>query len=113
MDMVLAKTDLSIAGRYAGLVNDADLRQKVFSEIEKEFHLTTEALWNITGQKGFLESNPTLARSIRERSPYLDPLNHLQVDLLRSFRAGHSDEAVKRAIYLTINGVSAGLRNSG
>ena len=113
MDMVLAKTDLGIAARYAALVNDVTLRGRVFGEIEREFHLTTKALFAITGQKSLLESNPTLARSIRERSPYLDPLNHLQVDLLRSFRAGRSEEAVKRAIYLTINGVAAGLRNSG
>jgi phosphoenolpyruvate carboxylase len=113
MDMVLAKTDLSIAGRYAGLVSDAALSRQIFSEIEREFDLTAQALFAITGQKEFLDSNPTLARSIRERSPYLDPLNHLQVDLLRSFRAGRSEEAVKRAIYLTINGVAAGLRNSG
>ncbi|MDE1941924.1 MAG: phosphoenolpyruvate carboxylase [Betaproteobacteria bacterium] len=113
MDMVLAKTDLSIAGRYAGLVSDPVLRKQVFSEIEREFELSSQALFAITGQKAFLESNPTLSRSIRERSPYLDPLNHLQVDLLRNFRAGRSEEAVKRAIYLTINGVAAGLRNSG
>jgi phosphoenolpyruvate carboxylase len=113
MDMVLAKTDLVIAQRYARLVSDEALRDAVFHEIRTEFELTTHALREITGQKEFLESNPTLARSIRERRPYMDPLNHLQVDLLRSFRAGEEGEDVKRAIYLTINGVAAGLRNSG
>ena len=113
MDMVLAKTDLVIAQRYARLVSDEALREAVFHEIRTEFELTTHALREITGQKEFLESNPTLARSIRERRPYMDPLNHLQVDLLRSFRAGEEGEDVKRAIYLTINGVAAGLRNSG
>ena len=113
MDMVLAKTDLVIAQRYARLVSDEALREAVFHEIRTEFELTTHALREITGQKELLESNPTLARSIRERRPYMDPLNHLQVDLLRSFRAGDEGEAVKRAIYLTINGVAAGLRNSG
>ncbi len=113
MDMVLAKTDLVIAQRYARLVTDEALRERVFSEIRKEFDLTAHALREITGQNDFLQTNPTLARSIRERRPYMDPLNHLQVDLLRSFRAGEEGEAVKRAIYLTINGVAAGLRNSG
>lgn len=113
MDMVLAKTDLVIAQRYARLVSDEALRDAVFHEIRTEFELTTHALREITGQKELLESNPTLARSIRERRPYMDPLNHLQVDLLRSFRSGEEGEAVKRAIYLTINGVAAGLRNSG
>ncbi|MDA8415675.1 MAG: phosphoenolpyruvate carboxylase [Betaproteobacteria bacterium] len=113
MDMVLSKTDLVIAQRYARLVSDVALREQVFSEIRKDFDLTVHALRGITGQKDFLQSNPTLARSIRERRPYMDPLNHLQVDLLRAFRAGDEGEAVKRAIYLTINGVAAGLRNSG
>jgi phosphoenolpyruvate carboxylase len=113
MDMVMAKTDFSIASRYAALVKDEALRNTIFSEIQREFHETSEALRAITGQSEFLQSNPTLARSIRERSPYMDPLNHLQVELLRRFRHGNDDEAVKRAIYLTINGVAAGLRNSG
>ncbi len=113
MDMVLAKTDLSIAARYAALVTDTVVRDNVFSDIEQEFNLTVKALLDITQQQDFLESNPTLARSIRERRPYLDPLNHLQVDLLRAFRSGRTEESIKRAIYLTINGVAAGLRNSG
>ena len=113
MDMVMAKADFSIATRYAALVGDVALRERIFSDIEQEFHATSKALCDITGQKHFLEANPTLARSIRERSPYLDPLNHLQVDLLHRYRAGNEDEVVKRAIYLTINGVAAGLRNSG
>lgn len=113
MDMVLAKTDLVIAQRYARLVTDEVLRDRVFGEIRQEFDLTAHALREITAQKDFLQSNPTLARSIRERRPYMDPLNHLQVDLIRAFRAGDEGEAVKRAIYLTINGVAAGLRNSG
>jgi phosphoenolpyruvate carboxylase len=67
----------------------------------------------ITGAAAFLEDNPALARSIRNRFPYLDPLNHLQIDLLRRYRAGQTDERTKRAIHLTINGLAAGLRNSG
>lgn len=113
MDMVLAKTDFSIAARYANLVEDEKLRQNIFSRIEKEFELTAQALCAITGQKHFLESNPVLARSIKERTPYIDPLNHLQVDLLGRYRRGDESESIRRGIYLTINGVAAGLRNSG
>ncbi len=113
MDMVLAKSDLGIAARYAELVSDKKLSQEIFSRIEKEWHATRDALLEITGQNGLLETNPSLLRSIRNRTPYIDPLNHLQVELLRRYRAGDADEAVKRAIHLTINGVAAGLRNSG
>lgn len=70
-------------------------------------------MFELTGRSELLADNPTLARSIRNRFPYLDPLNHLQVELLRRYRAGDTDERTKRAIHLTINGVAAGLRNSG
>ncbi len=113
MDMVLAKSDISIASRYAELVSDADLRQRVFSNIEQEWHRTVRWLLTITGQKTLLEANPTLARSLHSRSPYIDPLNHLQVDLLHRYRKGEADDKLKRAILLTINGITAGLRNSG
>jgi len=113
IDMVLAKTDLGIASRYAELVQDAALRVRVFGMIESEWHRTRTWLRAITGRTEFLEDNPTLARSIRNRFPYLDPLNHLQIELLERYRAGDTDERTKRAIHLTINGVAAGLRNSG
>ena len=113
MDMVLAKCDMSIASRYAELVGDAELRQRVFSNIEEEWHRTVKWLLAITGQKTLLDSNPALARSLHSRSPYIDPLNHLQVDLLRRYRKGGADDKLKRAILLTINGITAGLRNSG
>lgn len=113
MDMVLAKCDISIASRYAELVGDTELRQRVFSSIEQEWHRTVKWLLVITGQKTLLEANPTLARSLHSRSPYIDPLNHLQVDLLRRYRKGGADDKLKRAILLTINGITAGLRNSG
>ena len=64
-------------------------------------------------QQNFLESNPLLARSIRNRFPYLDPLNHMQIELLKRYRAGHMSEDVVTGIHLTINGIAAGLRNSG
>ncbi len=113
MDMVLAKTDLSIAARYAGLVNDEALSKSVFGTIEAEWHRTVDILFRITGATGFLADNAALARSIRNRFPYLDPLNHLQIELLRRYRGGQTDEKTKRAIHLTINGLAAGLRNSG
>jgi phosphoenolpyruvate carboxylase len=113
LDMVLAKTDLAIASRYASLVPDATLRANVFSAIDTEWHLTRRWLATITERTQLLADNPTLARSIRNRFPYLDPLNHLQVELLRRHRADGGDERLLRAIHLTINGVAAGLRNSG
>ena len=113
MDMVLAKSDFGIASRYAGLVNDAQLSERIFGRIREEWQLTVGYLLEITGQDELLQSNPTLARSFRNRSPYIDPLNHLQVTLLRRLRSGDTEEKVKRAILLTINGIAAGLRNSG
>ena len=113
MDMVLGKTDLAIAARYTELVPDQDLAERIFAIISSEWQRTIDMLRAITGATTFLEDNPTLARSIRNRFPYLDPLNHLQIDLLRRYRAGQSDERTRRAIHLTINGLAAGLRNSG
>ena len=113
MDMVLAKTDFAIGARYADLVPDVGLRERVFERLKAELEAARAALLAITGQKDFLETNLPLQRSFRNRTPYLDPLNHMQVELLRRFRAGDTDEAVGRAIQLTINGVAAGLRNSG
>ncbi len=113
MDMVLAKTDLAIAARYADLVPDRKLAVRIFSIIKTEWQTSVDMLRAITGATAFLEDNPALARSIRNRFPYLDPLNHLQIDLLRRYRAGQTDDKTKRAIHLTINGLAAGLRNSG
>ena len=113
MDMVLSKTDMGIASRYAELVPDEALRAAIFGEIEAEWLRTVESLFAITGANRLLADNPTLARSLTTRTPYIDPLNHLQVSLLHRHRAGDNDEQVKRAIHLTINGIAAGLRNSG
>jgi phosphoenolpyruvate carboxylase len=113
MDMVLAKSDLALASRYAELVGDARLRKKIFAAIEAEWHRTADALAQITGEKNRLESNPALARSIRHRFPYIDPLHHLQVELIRRYRAGLADERVQRGIHISINGIAAGLRNTG
>jgi len=113
MDMVLAKVDLAIASRYADLVGDAGLKERCFRRIQEEFASCLGALRAITGQQELLEENPSLKRSIQHRFPYLDPLNHLQVELLRRHRAGTSDERIERGILLSINGIAAGLRNSG
>jgi phosphoenolpyruvate carboxylase len=113
MDMVLAKTDLGIASRYAELVGDESLRNAVFGRIREEWEITRKHLLAIEEQEDLLADNPLLKRSIRNRFPYMDPLNHLQVELLRRHRAGDSDERVRRGIHLSINGVAAGLRNSG
>ena len=113
MEMVLAKSDLAVASRYAELVPDVALRDAVFGRIRDEWHRTVRAVQAITGQDSLLADNPALARSIRDRLPYLDPLNHLQLELLRRHRAGKSDDRVQRGIHLTINGIAAGLRNSG
>jgi phosphoenolpyruvate carboxylase len=113
MDMLLAKSDISIASRYAELVTDGELRERIFSRIQDEWHRTVRWLLAITGQGELLEANPALSRSLRNRSPYIDPLNHLQVELLRRYRSGETQERIRRAILLTINGIAAGLRNSG
>ncbi|MDR0217002.1 MAG: phosphoenolpyruvate carboxylase [Comamonas sp.] len=113
MDMVLAKSDLNLASRYSELVTDTRLRRRIFGAIETEWQSTVEALNSITGDKQRLEHNSALARSIRHRFPYIDPLHHLQVELVRRWRAGQTDDRVKNGIHLSINGIAAGVRNTG
>ena len=113
MDMVMAKSDLALASRYAELVNDARLRKKIFTAIEAEWHRTALGLALITGEKHRLANNAALQRSIRHRFPYIDPLHHLQVELVRRYREGKADERVQRGIHISINGIAAGLRNTG
>jgi phosphoenolpyruvate carboxylase len=113
MDMVLAKSDLALASRYAQLVPDARLRKRIFGAMEAEWHRTVDALALVTGEKQRLASNAALARSIRHRFPYIDPLHHLQVELVRRWREGQADERERRGIHLAINGIAAGLRNTG
>jgi phosphoenolpyruvate carboxylase len=113
MDMVLAKSDLALASRYAELVDDARLRKKIFTLIEAEWHRTADALSLITGEKQRLTSNAALQRSIKHRFPYIDPLHHLQVELVRRYRGGQTDERVQTGIHISINGIAAGLRNTG
>ena len=113
VEMALAKADLGIASLYASLVPEIDLRERVFSKLKAEFERTLSAVLAITGQRVLLEKNQVLARSIRLRNPYVDPMSLIQVDLLRRKRAGEDTDAVNRAIAGTINGISAGLRNTG
>jgi phosphoenolpyruvate carboxylase len=113
LEMLLAKADLSVAVRYKELVPDERLADEIFGRIRRELDLTVRSFFAITTNEGFLAGNPALARSIRNRFPYLDPLNHLQVELLKRYRAGDSAPKVHRGIHLTINGLAAGLRNSG
>jgi phosphoenolpyruvate carboxylase len=113
MDMVLAKSDIAIASRYSELVTDVALRERVFARVKREWKSSIDAVCAITRQETLLELNPLLARSIRNRFPYIDPLNHVQIELLRRHRAGDPDPAVVQGIHLSINGIAAGLRNSG
>ncbi|MBW8848666.1 MAG: phosphoenolpyruvate carboxylase [Burkholderiales bacterium] len=117
LDMVLAKTDLTLAERYVELVEDKKLGKRIFAAIRAEFDRTQAALSLITGDEKRLAANPSLARSIEHRFPYIDPLNHLQVELMRRYRRIAADdpamERVQRGIHLSINGIAAGLRNTG
>ena len=113
MDMVLAKSNPAIAARYADLVSDRELGLSIFAKIRTEWADTVRWVLAITGQTELLEKNPLLQRSIRNRFPYLDPLNHLQVSLLARSRRGEADSDLRTGIHLTINGIAAGLRNSG
>ena len=110
---VLAKSDMGLAARYAELVADEALRHRVFGMIVDEHRRTIAMHKLITGQDDLLADNPALARSVFNRFPYLEPLNHLQVELLRRYRSGDDDELVQRGILLTMNGLASALRNSG
>jgi phosphoenolpyruvate carboxylase len=112
MDMVLAKTDLAIASRYAELVTDAELRERIFTRIKAEWARTKKHLLAILEQDDCSPTTPCSALAA-SCSPYMDPLNHLQVELLKRHRAGETDERLARGIHLSINGIASGLRNSG
>ncbi|HKP84382.1 MAG TPA: phosphoenolpyruvate carboxylase [Pyrinomonadaceae bacterium] len=113
VEMGLAKADLSIARLYAGLVGDVVLREQVFSMLFEEFERTKAVVLRLTGQTTLLEQNPVLARSIRLRNPYVDPLSLIQVELLRRKRRGEDNDNLNYALAATINGIAAGLRNTG
>jgi len=117
LDMVLAKSDLRIASRYVELVEDKAVARRIFTLLKAEWQRADDALTMITGDTERLQSNPALARSIAHRFPYLDPLNHLQVELMRRYRNRREGQEgmdrVQRGIHLSINGIAAGLRNTG
>ncbi|KIQ17369.1 phosphoenolpyruvate carboxylase [Rhodococcus sp. MEB064] len=113
MAQVMAKSDLGLAARYSELVPDEKLRKTVFDMISTEHAKTVSMYLKVTGHDGLLDDNPALARSVFNRFPYLEPLNHLQVELLKQLRAGDDREQVKRGILLTMNGLATALRNSG
>ncbi|HEY9572007.1 MAG TPA: phosphoenolpyruvate carboxylase, partial [Pusillimonas sp.] len=120
MEQVLAKTDLGIARRYASLVPDKKLRETIFGRIQAEFELTL-SLFQRVSEHDLLANDPLLGAALSERFAYIDPLNHLQVELLRRHRlsagrsgkGGDEESRSQRAIHMTINGIAAGLRNSG
>jgi phosphoenolpyruvate carboxylase len=113
VELGMAKADLSIARQYTTLVTDASMRERVFRLITDEFERTREIVLELTGQSTLLEKNPVLARSIRLRNPYVDPLSLIQIELLRRKRAGEESDELNYALAATINGIAAGLRNTG
>jgi len=113
VELALGKVDLATARLYAALVEDAELRERIYGMFEAEFHRTVTAVLAVTRQTELLEINKVLGRSIRLRNPYVDPMHLIQVDMLRRKRAGEDTPEVNRAIAATISGISAGLRNTG
>jgi phosphoenolpyruvate carboxylase len=113
MEMVLAKSDMGIASHYAGLVEDAALAETLFGRIKDGWHASKDSLLGATGQAHLLEAHPALNNSIRLRLPYIEPLNLLQIELMKRHRAGEADERIGEGIQLTINAIATALRNSG
>jgi phosphoenolpyruvate carboxylase len=113
IDMVMAKTDMALASQYAAQVRPAALRRRIWQSIDAEWQRTQQAMVWITGQHKRLAHHPELARSLQQRFAYIDPLHHLQLELIRRHRSGNSDERIERGIHISINGIAAGLRNTG
>lgn len=113
IDMAMSKSDLSIAAIYSELVEDTQLRERIFAMIKAEWDKTTQALELITGNKRRLANAPQLADSIKRRMPHIYPLHRLQVELIKKSRQGIADESTQRGIHIAINGIAAGLRNTG
>lgn len=115
--LTLRKADMTIARLYAGLVEDPRIRQKILGVLEKEFALTEEAILTVSGQKQLLANEPVLLKSVQLRNPYIDPLNYIQIEMMRRLRSGklskEEEEATRGVIELTINGISGGLKNTG
>jgi phosphoenolpyruvate carboxylase len=113
MEMVLAKSDLTIAARYSDLVEDQGVRNHLFGRIRDEWQRSHDCLLEVTGESRLLEGNPPLENSILLRLPYIEPLNLLQIELLKRIRSGESGEQLRDGIHLTINAIATALRNSG
>jgi len=113
VEIAMAKADMTIARLYAGLVSDSSLCDRVFRMLREEFELTRKQILSLTGQNELLEKNAVIFRSIRLRNPYVDPMSLIQVDLLRRKRAGESETGLDYAIGATMNGIAAGLHNTG
>jgi phosphoenolpyruvate carboxylase len=113
VELALTKVDLTLAGLYAELVSDGELRERVFRVVVEEYRRTRRMVLSITGQRHFLEETPALARSLRLRNPYVDPLSMIQIELLRRKRNGEESDELDYVLAATINGIAAGLRNTG
>jgi phosphoenolpyruvate carboxylase len=113
MEMVLAKSDMEIAAHYADLVEDRALADRLFGDIRSGWNAAHDELLATTGQSALLEASPSLNNSIRLRLPYIEPLNHLQIELMKRHRAGEDDPRIAEGIQLTINAIATALRNSG
>jgi phosphoenolpyruvate carboxylase len=111
--MVLAKSDMGLASRYLGLVEDRAAGDAIFERIRDGWRQTCEGLLGVTGQSRLLERTPQLDASVRLRLPYIEPLNLLQIELIRRWRGGEQDDRVREGIQLSINAIATGLRNSG
>jgi phosphoenolpyruvate carboxylase len=117
-EMSLLKADLGIAALYSALVPDRALAESIFARIRAEYDRTREAILAVTGHDELMDADPVIQRSIQLRNPYVDPLNYIQIEVLRRLRAlpdpeGPEAERLREVIVLTINGVAAGLRNTG
>jgi phosphoenolpyruvate carboxylase len=113
VELAMAKADLTIARLYADLVTDVGIRERVFGMLQEEFARTRRVILSITGQNELSEGNAVLSRSIRLRNPYVDPMSMVQVELLRRKRSGTPEESLNYALAATINGIAAGLHNTG
>jgi phosphoenolpyruvate carboxylase len=117
-ELSLMKADMSVASMYSALVLDQDLARRIFSDVQVEYQNTVQAVLEVKGQTALMENEPVIQRSVLRRNPYVDPLNYLQVEMLCRLRAlpdpnGEEAQAIREVIVLTINGIAAGLRNTG
>jgi phosphoenolpyruvate carboxylase len=117
-EMSLLKADLEIASLYVDLVPDKEMASRIFDAIRTEYEGTRDAVLTISGHANLLDAEPITQNSVRLRNPYVDPLNYLQVEMLRRIRAlddpeGDEAQSIREVIGLTINGIAAGLRNTG